>query len=159
MTKIDNGCVVKLVQGLYQKDTAARQLFDRMAIRRKDAKATSIDWVMRELALYRGDAIALMKAIAATDCAELLLGRRGSKTRLVWLFSCVSVGQAAAGETAELEPAHEPESENDEEYEGTDDVAKQGLGTTERLTIGSAKRLLARSLGIDESSIEISIRA
>lgn len=160
MIKISNASVVRSLRTLYSQNAEARQLFDRMATRQRDAKATTVDWIMRELDLNRGDAVTLMKTVADTGSAAMWQGRRGAKTRLVWSFSCVSVGQTAAGDGDELEAVHEPEAELDDEFAGTENAIEESVGTTGApFTIADAKRLLARQLGIQESNIEISIRA
>jgi hypothetical protein len=160
MTRKPTAAVIAATQKLYKGDATARRLFDALAQRQRDATATNIDLLSRQLNVSRGDALALARAIGETGAATLYLGRRGSKTRLVWEFSCVSVGRAASGEKLDLEAPDNPISEEDEE--ANEQAAQIASGTAPvptSLTIREAKRLLSASLGVDEADIEISIRA
>lgn len=147
---------IRKVQKLYQEDELARRFFDLLAARVRDATSTTVDNIARTLNVSRGDAVALARKIGETGAGELYLGRRGSKTRIQWKFSCVSVGQAAAGEVTELEAPHDPEPENASEELVTQEVL---VTKTPNMTIAEAKRLLAASLGLEERHIEILIKA
>src|SRR5881275_1047851 len=109
MVKKPDKHVVDKVKALYRSNELARRFFDQLAGRNNDARFTTIDNVMRTYALTRGEAVALLKEVADTGAAELYAGRRGWKTRLVWNFSCISVGQAASGEVGELEEVTNPD--------------------------------------------------
>jgi len=145
--------VVSRVQGLYRADDLARRVFDALAARTRDATATSIENIMRLTGTSRAEAVAFARKVHDTGAAEFYLGRRGSKSRLVWKFSCISVGQAATGEVAELEEVQNPEPEPE------DSASEANTLEASSLTIAEAKRLLAQALGLEPSNIEISIRA
>ena len=160
MVKKPTTAVVAATQKLYQTSVLARVHFDALAQRQRDATATNIDLLSKQLNVSRGDALALARDVDATGAASLYLGRRGGKTRLVWNFSCVSIGRAAAGEGSVLEAPENPISEEDEEAnEQANQVATGFAPMPATLTIREAKRLLSASLGVDEADIEISIKA
>ena len=152
--------MIAATQKLYKQNAVARILFDTLALRQRDATATNIDLLSKQLNVSRGDALTLARAVDATGAAALYLGRRGSKTRLVWEFSCVSIGRAASGEGLELEAPENPISEEDEEAnEQAVQVATGNAPIPSVLTIRDAKRLLSASLGVNEADIEIIIKA
>jgi hypothetical protein len=156
MVKKPDNAVIERVKALYRSNELARRFFDLVASRSNDARFTTIDNIMRTFALTRGEAVALFREIADTGAAELYVGRRGWKTRLVWKFSCISVGQAASGEDVELEEVTNPDLEEEAEE------AEEGSGIptiTAKITIQDAKHMLAQSLGLDPSNIEILIKA
>ena len=160
MTKKPTKTVITACQRLYQENPIARRLFDSLALRQRDATSTNIDLLSRQLNISRGDALSLARAVGKTGAAVLYLGRRGSKTRLVWEFSCISIGRAASGEGSELEAPENPISEEDEEAtEKAVQVATGNAPVPNHLTIREAKRLLSASLGVDEADIEITIKA
>ena len=140
--------IIEAVRTLYTQDQVARQMFDWTASRQKDASETSIDTLMRVLRISRRDAVQLARDLERADCGEFIVGRRGSKSRFRWAYSCISLGKTAAGETDDIEEPFDPVSETEDE----DDVLQ-------RLTIQKAKALLAESLGLEPSQIAIEIRA
>jgi hypothetical protein len=145
--------VVKNIRTLYKDNDSAKKMFDLLASRNRDIGATSIDWVMREIELWRADAVKLLRELDAAGCGTFYQGRRGAKTRIEWEFSCISIGQAAAGEANELESVEDAITEDDEK------ASLSFSANTEPMTIAKAKSLLAESLGVQSSSIEITIKA
>jgi hypothetical protein len=154
MVKSPTDDVIKKIQTLYKNNNAARRFLDGAARRLRDASANSIDLISRSLSISRGEAVSLAKALEGTGAGQFVVGRRGSKSRFVWAYSCISLGRIAAGEEAELEAPTDPEPEENE-----DEVASEPGVTLGRLTIADAKRLLAASLGVPETNIEILVRA
>lgn len=153
MTSNMDESVVKSVRALYKKDEAARELFDQCADRERDASATSIDRMTYKLGISREEAVGLAQRLEEAGCGEFVVGRRGHKSRFVWAYSCISLGQVAAGETTLLEKPDDPLPETDDERETA------SPGSQSRMTIQEAKRALSDSLGVSESAIEILIRA
>lgn len=147
---IDKGILEK-IRTLYKQDEIARRFFDQCASRERDASATSIDRMTYLLGISREEAVGLAQKLESTGCGEFIVGRRGYKSRFTWSYSCISVGQAAAGETAQLEPTENPEPE------GEDQLGREV--NVPAMTIQDAKRALSVSLGVPESAIEILIRA
>ena len=123
MVKKPTTAVIAATQKLYKDNPVARVLFDSLAQRQRDATATNIDLLSKQLNVSRGDALTLARAVDATGAATFYLGRRGAKTRLIWNFSCVSIGRAAAGEGSELEAPENPISEDEVEANEKEDVA------------------------------------
>jgi hypothetical protein len=101
--------------------------------------------------ISRGDAVALARKLEEAGCGEFVVGRRGSKSRFVWAYSCIAIGQVASGEASTLEKPDNPEPEDVDEEEET--------GGASSLTIAQAKLALAKSLGVSVSNIEIIIKA
>ncbi len=157
MNRIPSKNVESKVQTLYRANSLASRFFDALASRQRDATATTIEQIARVLNSSLGDALKLAREIEETGAADLYLGRRGAKTRLVWKFSCISIGRIAVGEETELEQPENPVSEDEEAAMESrlDEAARELPG----LTIPQAKRLLAKTLGVNETNIEISVRA
>lgn len=147
---IDKGILVK-IRTLFKQDEIAQRFFDQCASRERDASATSIDRMAYLLGISREEAIGLAQRLESTGCGEFVVGRRGYKSRFTWSYSCISVGQAAAGDTAQLAPTMNPEPEGEDHLS-----CEVSLPV---MTIQEAKRALAVSLGVPESAIEILIRA
>lgn len=141
--------VKKPITSLYKKNELARNLFDKNAERSRDTSATSIDSLAWKLNISRGDAVALARELEAAGCGTFKNGRRGSKSRFEWAFSCILLGKAAAGEQVQLE---EPEDPQDEDKPGD-------TGGAQGMTIAEAKSAIAIRLGISTAQIEISIKA
>lgn len=144
-----NDAIIGAVRELYGRNPQARQLFDWMADRQKDATATRIDHFVRVLGISRQAAVALAKALEEAGCGEFVVGRRGSPSRFAWGYSRISLGRVAAGETEEVESVSEPLSEDEDEP----------VSEETPLTISRAKELLANSLGVKPEQIEIQVRA
>src|SRR5215217_3712849 len=146
-----NDDIVRVLQAMYKADGVARRLFDWVASRKNDASETTIDRFSAKLGINRGEAVALAKKIEAAGCGEFLVGRRGSKSRFVWAYSCISLGQAAAGESTDLEAVTDAVID-EEDFDVTDNEIESPQPSAPALTIAEAKRQLAHSLGIDQSS-------
>jgi hypothetical protein len=145
---------VKAVRALYKGDEVARRLFDWCAERERDASETSVDRLTHVLGISREEAVGLCQRLAEAGCGLFVVGRRGYKSRFAWGYSCISLGQVAAGETSELEEPENPLPESEE-----DAVASEASAPAPRMNIADAKRALALGLGVPESAIEIHIRA
>lgn len=137
------------ISSLYRTNDLARQLFDLNAERERDASSTSIDSLSWKLEISRGDAVALARKLEEAGCGSFKNGRRGSKSRFEWAYSCILLGKAAAGEQVQLEEPDDPQ----------DDEDKPGGNSVSGLTIAEAKSAIAARLGISPSQIEISIKA
>jgi biotin operon repressor len=142
--------VIEAARLLYNTNSNAQRLFDLNAQRERDASTTSLDVISRKLDVSRGDAVALARMLEEAGCGNFIVGRRGSKSRFEWGYSCIGLGKVAAGEPITLEKAEDPQEE-EEEYE--EEYAKKGM------TIMEAKTALAERLGISVSQIEIHIKA
>lgn len=149
--------VIMAVRALYRSDQLAQRFFDWSASCERDATETSIERIASKVKVPRADAVALARRLEETNCGEFVVGRRGQPSRFVWFYSRIKLGQAAAGELSEIGQPEDPISEAD-----NSDLADVGLAneiTSPPLSISEAKRALARSLGIPEANIEITIKA
>ena len=145
---IDND-VKDEIRGLYRSNELARRFFDHCAQRERDASETSIDRIAYRLDVSREAAIGLAQEFEEAGIGTFVVGRRGHKSRFVWDFSCISVGQVAAGESTFLE---EPDNAVDDTESVEIDTPVQSSST---LTIGQAKSLLSKSLGVPVEAIQI----
>ena len=148
MNKMLDNQIIEEIRTLYTQDQVARQLFDWTASRSYDASETSIVRLTQVLRISRQDAVHLARDLERAGCGDLILGRRGGRSRFRWAYSCISLGKTAAGETDEIEEPFNPVPETEDE----DNVPQH-------LTIPEAKALLAESLGLEPSQIAIEIRA
>lgn len=146
--------VIGAIRTLYREDDIARELFDQCARRQKDASMTSVDRLSERLDIPRGDTVSLARRLEDAGCGAFIVGRRGSKSRFEWRYSCISLGKAAAGETSNIDEVDEGVSEMDEDILEVSNASPSPL----MLTIAEAKEALARSLGVSPASIEIIIR-
>jgi len=153
MTEMPAEDVIRAVRRLYKTDESAQRLFDLNALRQRDAGSTSLDVISRKLDVSRGDAVALARALEEAGCGEFKVGRRGSRSRFEWAYSCIGLGKVAAGESSQLEKAENPEEEEE------DEVQQEGVGQSGGITIATAKAELAKHLGVAVTQIEILIRA
>jgi DNA-binding MarR family transcriptional regulator len=159
MTKDFTQEIIDAIRGLYQSDQAAQALFDWTAQRERDASSTSINRICKQLGISRGDAVALARRLEGTKCGEFIVGRRGQKSRFCWFYSCISLGQAAAGESSNIEEAKNPISEAEDDVIELSEIGDDEGFSSKRITIAEAKIALANSLGISINSIEIIIKA
>jgi hypothetical protein len=137
---------------LSQSNPTARSFFQSLAARDRDAAETTVDRVMSIVNTERNEAVALMKAVADTGVAEFYAGRRGHKTRLVWDYSCKSVGSAALEQFASLQIP-------DFEIDSDDSVRIEQQIPASEGPIARAKRILAAELGVSVDNVEIIIRS
>ncbi|QYE37043.1 hypothetical protein KZX46_21040 (plasmid) [Polymorphobacter sp. PAMC 29334] len=145
--------VISQIRVMYQDDNINRELFDQCAQRQKDASVTSLDRLSHLLGISRGEAVALARRLEEAGCGQFIVGRRGSKSRFEWAYSCISLGKAAAGETSSIDQVEEGVAEMDDEQDET-----VSIGPQMKLTIAEAKEALARTLGVSPTSIEIIVR-
>jgi len=148
--------VMVAIRGLYADDENARKLFDWLASRERDVEQSTVDRVSAKLRISRGEAVALLKQLTEARCGEFVIGRRGHPSRIIWWYSCISLGRAASGEQQSLEVKEDPVLEDDEEPSAF--VKELAMTDLKGLTIVEAKQLLSASLGVPVSSIEITIR-
>ena len=120
---IDNDTVKKLID-LYEEDEVARRLFDWFSARQKDATETSVDraaWMTRS---QSHEIVRVFRELEAAGCGQLILGRKGWKTRFRWNYSVRSLSEAARGHTAKLDNIDvnnvEPEEDMQDSVEITD---------------------------------------
>ena len=146
-SKIDND-VRQKVRELYASSQVAKDFLDWCADRQRDAKETTIERISSVIGVSRSEAVSLAKQLDAAGCGDFIVGRRGASSRFAWGYSRINLGRIAMGEVEELEEKLVDPLDDDLESE-----------TAQGLTIPQAKALLADSLGLEPSQIEINIRA
>ena len=150
---------LEAVRALYDQDEGARALFDSLAERERDASATSIETMSRITTLSRGSSVALARALAEAGCGEFVVGRRKQKSRFIWMYSCISLGRAAAGESTNIEEPQDPAQEEEEYTRSAPELDQTTAPRNPILAIiTKAKEQIAADLGVLVSSIEITIR-
>ena len=160
MTDDFNDELASKLKELYSMDETARKLFDWTAGRKNDASETTIDRISNKIGVSRGEAVSIAKTLEAVGCGEFVVGRRGSPSRFVWAFSCISLGKAAAGESSQIEAVADAVPDDEDANEDKAEIqADLTHPPVTKLTIQEAKRGLAATLGVELSNIEITIKA
>lgn len=99
----------------------------------------------------------LARRLEKAGCEKFIVGRRRSKSRFEWAYSCISLGKAAAGETSAIDQINNGVSEMDDEQPAPLATVPVSSGPA-TLTIAEAKDALSRPLGVPPSSIETIVR-
>jgi len=155
----------KTLHSLYEVDVAAKALFDWAAARKKDANETSIETVTYHTGQGYYDAVALGRTLERLGVCAFISGRKGHKTRLKWNFSLQKLGLVAKGEKDVI--LTKDTIKDDEDFDGDLPIVAAmpaELASRNRapdfipLTIPEAKQRLARTLGVEPSSIEIIVK-
>jgi hypothetical protein len=154
MDKSTDHTVATGVRRLYQSDDNVKAFFDWVGTRQNDSRATTVDRILTIGDIGRAEAINLCKKLQKLGCGKFVVGRRGSKSRIEWDYSLLSLGKTATGI-----------SEKVVEIE-TEDIALQDAGPeikereqlSEPFPIQMAKQKLAETLGISADAIEITIK-
>ncbi len=149
--------LIEKIKNLYRTDTNAQKLFDWMAQRERDATFTTLDRICQLFSISRGDAVTLARRLKDANCGDFIVGRRGQKSRFIWFYSCISLGQAASGESTDIAEPENPMTEEDPIIDTDNNSSK--IGDPVVLTIAEAKSALAISLGVPITCIEITVRA
>jgi hypothetical protein len=138
--------IVRSLRAMY-KEPSAKAMFDWAASRERDAAQTTIAVISERAGLNEPDARALAYKLEELGCCKFILGRKGHATRVKWKYSLIGLGRAAQGADGKLDVI---------EYK--DDFEESEL-EERALTIPEAKRLLAKTLGIEPDAIEITVKA
>jgi hypothetical protein len=99
--KIDKDMVARLV-ALYRTDPVARRLFDWLAVRQNDATETTVERAAAKSVTSYSEMLRLFKKIEDLGIGTFIEGRRGHKSRITWLYSVRSIGEAAREEVGDL---------------------------------------------------------
>jgi hypothetical protein len=138
--------VIKAIRALYRSNKVAQRLFQQHAARERDASYSTVEVLCRNLAIERPEAIKLCHDLDEAGCGQFVVGRRTGKSRLLWHYSCIALGKAAAGEQVEL-------SKSDTATAEEESVPATGF------SIEQAKAGLAARFGVPMAHIEITIKA
>jgi hypothetical protein len=110
--------------------------------------STEIQGLVEDGGVDKRIAIEFGRLLETAGFANFIVGRHGRPTRIEWLWSLKEiVDELFQAETVDLTRSVSPT---------TSSSASQPRDET--LTIAEAKRLLARTLGVLESAIEITVR-
>lgn len=98
----------KSLRELYRTDNAARHVFDHFASRERNWRSTSVDTIQSNVnsnsaEVSRGEVISVFRQLEEAGCGTFKTGRKGWPSRFEWDVQMVSVGQAAAGETDDVQ--------------------------------------------------------
>lgn len=109
------------LQSLYQKDRAAKAVFDHLASRERNWSETTVDRLAHNVwnagsDASRAEIIAVLRKLEATGCGTFIVGRGGYPSRFQWHVGMVEVGRYAAGQPAVIEEV-DPEAPTDEQEE------------------------------------------
>lgn len=99
---------IEMLNTMYSTNPVARFMFDAWAQRQRNRRVTTVECLLRltkqsNAGVSRQDVIELCRQLEKAGCGAFLVGRRGHQSRFEWSVSMASVGQAAAGETSEVE--------------------------------------------------------
>jgi len=122
MTKGADKVNRKELQAFYNSSSSgAKAMLDRFASRERNSSETTIDRLRQKLKddgsrISRGDAVRLFRRLEELGCGHFIPGRWGHESRFRWDVGLVSVGQAAAGESVQIEatPANAPDEPSDD---------------------------------------------
>jgi hypothetical protein len=149
--------IMKKIRSLYETDEVAKRLFEWLAGRTNDVAETSVDRICDMVDVERYEAIELAKMLASLGVCEFVVGRKGWKSRVRWLYSVRSLGEAARGGAAKIEEIDPELAEEaaDQQLGAEEPVeAKQEAG----LTLTEAKKGLAVTFGVKPEAIEIIVK-
>jgi len=122
-SKPDSG----LLQEMYGTNDVFKALFDQLAAREKNSRATKTDRMLKLLydlgrSADRREVIQFFRGLERAGCGRYVEGRRGHPSRFEWTARLSSVGLVAAGKQAKVQPLGE------EEFSFTfDDIDEQPL--------------------------------
>lgn len=118
----NNGKKLEAVRKLYARRPVAKAAFDHFSICQRNRRETSVNRLLSVLwnhgvdVSYR-DVRDFLQELARLHCGVYIIGRRGQPSRLEWTDKLVSLGQAAAGQRAEIETLTEEEAAVETEEE------------------------------------------
>jgi hypothetical protein len=116
-----NKKTVDELRKLYKSNAAARSLLDYFAARERNARRSPVERLCAVTGISRADVIDLFRKLEEMSLGRFLVGRRGQPSRFEWDFAMISVGQAATGETANIEQ-DEIEDVTEEAIAGSDGI-------------------------------------
>lgn len=104
--------IAKNIKKLYADDENATAILDYFAKGKKSMSVSYVHRVAYKTDVATSEAVRVLKELADIGCGRFVVGRHGKKSRLVWFYSLISVGQVARGEAEDFE---ELESEIDDD--------------------------------------------
>lgn len=120
----NNGIKVEVLRKMYAENPVAKAAFDHFAICQRNRWATSVNRLLSVLWAHGHDVSYaevrdFLRELGSLKCGVYKIGRRGQPSRIEWSDKLISVGQAATGQSSEIEPFTEEEAAVEtEETEG-----------------------------------------
>lgn len=135
--------LLKRTQSLCASEAGARRFFDAMSRRQNDGYVTTVANLAEKAELSYGEALDLAKKFDDIGLGTYTIGRRGSKTRIVWRYGLKQILRSLKLEavTAEMEA-----------LDATQDVSLSPATAT-----AQAKEFLARAYGVSPDAIQITV--
>src|ERR1700676_3068454 len=118
MVKDIEKSLVKQLESLYAANEAAHTVLDWAAGRQKDAKTTRIDRIAYLADLPRNEVIAVARELEDAGLCKFVAGRHGRPSRIKWLYSLRSLGEAAKGASMRLEEIDATAEEEEDDATG-----------------------------------------
>jgi hypothetical protein len=139
---------------LYNENDVAKAFFDVAAKRKNDSAEMSIDRMSAMTGFSRVETVDFARKLKEIGAGNFILGRKGAKSRFLWDFSLKSLGLAASGKSSKIELIDSELLED-----ARDQITHASGGSSDQpITISEAKKLLAKSFGVDPEAIEIIIK-
>ena len=93
------------LRSFYNENDSAKAVLDHFASRERNWGTTTVDRIHSNLGgnVSRGDVIWVFRKLDSFGCGSFKVGRKGHQSRFEWDVKMVEVGQAAAGETEQVE--------------------------------------------------------
>lgn len=99
----------KDIMAIVALSDTAKVFLESLANRDKNRKVTTVDQVVSRYKVPRRDVIEMFKAMDEAGLGAFILGRRNQPSRFSWTTRMKDVGQAAIGETEEIDEIDEDE--------------------------------------------------
>lgn len=105
---------MQAIKRLYAEDSVAKAAFEYFAVRQRNGSLTKVNRLLGVL-LNDGHKASyvqvrdFLRKLGELGCGVYVIGRRGQPSRLIWRVGMVSLGQAAAGQSAQVEQLTEEE--------------------------------------------------
>jgi len=118
------------LRDLNEQDETARRLFENFSSRQRDKRVTTAAQAEWFTGAQRWEIVALLRKLDNLGAGEFKVGRRGSKTRIEWLFSIRSLAAAAQGAAGTPEGI-DPTQVDDDAEDGVVEVPEMEIETEE----------------------------
>ena len=93
------------LRSFYTGHDSAKAVLDHFASRERNWGTTTVDRIHSNLGgnVSRGDVIWVFRQLDSFSCGSFKIGRKGHQSRFEWDVKMVEVGQAATGETEQVD--------------------------------------------------------
>ena len=132
---MSNKTVIQIddLRALYRNNPTAKALLDLFANRQNNSATTKTDRMHAAVKssghdCSQNEVVKVLKALGRLGAGRYVVGRKGHPSRMNWQVGLVSLGQAAAGNRADVEPAGNGSEAGGEPDESTSEQAKPQAG-------------------------------